>query len=118
MRVSPVLAGLASYPFVRLDEAKRQARARGIELIDFGQGDPREETESFIRDALAAGIAPTMGYPLAAGLPELRGAIAAWVATRFGATLDAEREIVPTRRRRCSTWRRSSTRAASAIWCS
>lgn len=96
MRVSPVLAGLASYPFVRLDEAKRHARARGIELIDFGQGDPREETEPFIRDALAAAIAPTMGYPLAAGLPELRAAVSAWVATRFGATLDPEREIVPT----------------------
>jgi succinyldiaminopimelate transaminase len=96
MRLSPVLAGMASYPFVRLDEAKRAARERGIELIDFGQGDPREETEPFIREALAAGVAPTMGYPLAAGLPELREAIASWLEGRFGVALDADREIVPT----------------------
>jgi acetylornithine aminotransferase len=87
---------MASYPFVRLDEAKREARARGIELIDFGQGDPREETEPFIREALADGVAPTMGYPLAAGLPELRAAIASWLGSRFGVTLDPAREIVPT----------------------
>jgi len=96
MRVSPVLAGLATYPFVRLDEAKRTARERGLDLIDFGQGDPREETAPFIREALAAAVAPTMGYPLAAGLPELREAIAGWVGRRFGAELDAEREVVPT----------------------
>jgi acetylornithine aminotransferase len=95
-RISPTLASLASYPFVRLDEAKRQAAARGIELIDFGQGDPREETEPFIREALAAAIRPAMGYPLAAGLPELREAIAEWVRTRFGATLDPAHEVIPT----------------------
>jgi N-succinyldiaminopimelate aminotransferase len=96
MRLSPVLSGMASYPFVRLDEAKRVARERGIELIDFGQGDPREETEPFIREALANGVAPTMGYPLAPGLPELRRAVASWVEGRFGAELDPEHEIVPT----------------------
>jgi succinyldiaminopimelate transaminase len=96
MRVSPVLTALASYPFVRLEQAKRAAREQGAELIDFGTGDPREETEPFIREALAEAIAPTMGYPLAVGLPELRAAIAAWVGTRFGAVLDPEREIVPT----------------------
>jgi succinyldiaminopimelate transaminase len=96
MRVSPILAGLRSYPFVRLEQAKQAAKARGVELIDFGAGDPREETEPFIRAALAAAIEPTMGYPLAVGLPELREAIADWLRVRFGATLDPEREIVPT----------------------
>ncbi|MDX6516852.1 MAG: N-succinyldiaminopimelate aminotransferase [Gaiellaceae bacterium] len=95
-RISPTLASLASYPFVRLDEAKRTAAARGIELIDFGQGDPREETEPFIREALAAAIRPAMGYPRAAGLPELREAIAEWAGTRFGATLDPAHEVIPT----------------------
>ncbi|MDX6504511.1 MAG: N-succinyldiaminopimelate aminotransferase, partial [Gaiellaceae bacterium] len=95
-RISPTLASLASYPFVRQDEAKRQAAARGIELIDFGQGDPREETEPFIREALAAAIRPAMGYPLAGGLPDLRAAIAEWVRRRFGAALDPAHEVIPT----------------------
>ena len=42
--LSPVLASLQAYPFVRLDEAKAAAQARGIELIDFGMGDPIEPT--------------------------------------------------------------------------
>ena len=42
MSLSPVLAEMAAYPFVRLDAAKGEAREQGIELIDFGMGDPRE----------------------------------------------------------------------------
>ena len=79
--------------------AARRGEARGAgargRAHRLRQGDPREETEPFIREALADGVAPTMGYPLAAGLPELRAAIAAWVATRFGATLDPERRDRP-----------------------
>jgi acetylornithine aminotransferase len=37
-----------------------------------------------------------MGYPAAAGLPELREAIAAWAGRRFGVELDPDRQIVPT----------------------
>jgi succinyldiaminopimelate transaminase len=91
-----VLASLATYPFVRLDEAKAAARARGLELIDFGMGDPIEPTPRFIQEALAAALPLTEGYPRATGLPELREAIAAWLARRFGADVDPGTEIVPT----------------------
>lgn len=96
MRLNPVLAGLGTYPFVRLDEAKADAVARGIDLIDFGIGEPREETPAFIRRALADAIEPLSTYPKAEGLPELRAAIAAWAQRRFGAVLDPDREVVPT----------------------
>ena len=52
MRVSPILAGMRAYPFVRLTEAKQAAAARGVKIIDFGVGEPREETPAFIREAL------------------------------------------------------------------
>ncbi len=94
--VSPVLASLATYPFLRLDEAKAAARARGIELIDFGMGDPMEPTPAFIQQALADALPATAGYPRAAGLPELREAIAGWLARRFGADVDPETELIPT----------------------
>ncbi len=90
MRLSPVLAAQTTYPFVRLDEAKRRAVERGIELIDFGIGDPRERTEPFIEEALAEALPATAGYPRARGLPELRDAIARWCERRFGVLLDAE----------------------------
>jgi succinyldiaminopimelate transaminase len=98
VRLNPVLAGMASYPFVRLAEAKQAVAARGIDVIDFGVGEPREETPAFIRRALARALdaEPVSSYPLAPGLPELREAIAAWVARRFGATVDPDAEIVPT----------------------
>src|SRR5439155_16482065 len=79
MDLSPVLAQLEQYPFTRLDAWRADARARGIEVIDFGVGDPREATPAFIRDALVAGISEVSSYPRAVGLPELREAISAWL---------------------------------------
>lgn len=96
MPISPVLARLGSYPFTRLEDAKRRVAARGVELIDFGLGDPREPTPQLVRNALLENVAETSRYPLARGLPELREAIAAWARRRFGVGLDPEREIIPT----------------------
>src|SRR5262245_1131894 len=95
MELSPILAGLEQYPFARLDEWRADARRRGIDVIDFGVGDPREVTPAFIRDALVAGIGELSSYPRAAGLPELRDAIAAWIARRYGVAVEAA-EVVPT----------------------
>ena len=96
MPISPVLAAMTTYPFVRLQEAKRRAADRGVELIDFGVGEPRERTPDAIRRALLDSVDETSSYPLAQGLPELRAAVAGWCRRRFGAALDAEREIIPT----------------------
>jgi succinyldiaminopimelate transaminase len=96
VQLSPVLAATGTYPFVRLEEAKRRLTAEGVELIDFGKGDPREETDPMIREALVDGIEPLMGYPVAEGLPELRTAVAAWCGNRFGVELEPDTEVVPT----------------------
>ena len=77
MPVSPVLRSQATYPFVRIEEAKRAAAARGVEILDFGVGDPREPAEPFIRRALSEALGEASGYPLAQGLPELRAAMRA-----------------------------------------
>src|SRR5580765_3024134 len=96
MRLSPLVAALAQYPFTRLDEWRTDARRRGIDVIDFGVGDPREETPAFIREALVAGISAVSSYPRAVGLPELRAAISGWIERRYGVETDAAVEIVPT----------------------
>ncbi len=96
MPLSPVLVGQATYPFVRLEEAKRRAAARGIEIFDFGVGDPRGQPEPFIRQALIDALGEGGGYPLAQGIPELRSAISAWCRRRFGAEVDADSEVIPT----------------------
>ena len=96
MKVSPVLSEMRTYPFLRLNEAKRGLAERGVPIVDFGIGEPREETPMFIREALVAALEPLSTYPLADGLPELRAAVAAWIARRFGVTLDPDSEVIPT----------------------
>jgi acetylornithine aminotransferase len=96
VQLSPALAATGTYPFVKLDQAKRRLAAQGVELIDFGKGDPREPTDPMIRRALTDSLTEISSYPLAEGLPELRAAIAGWSARRFGVQLDPDTEIVPT----------------------
>ena len=94
--IAPTLARMASYPFVRLDEARRRLVAQGVDVIDFGKGDPNEPTDPIIRQALVDALPERSPYPLAQGLPELRAAAADWCARRFGVTLDPDTEIIPT----------------------
>src|SRR3982751_6703153 len=96
MQLSPALEATGTYPFVRLEEAKRRLAAAGVELIDFGKGDPREPTDPMIRRALAESITEISTYPLAEGLPELREAVAGWRGRRFGVPVGSDAEIVPT----------------------
>lgn len=96
MPISPVLERQTTYPFVRLNEAARAVEARGIRVIDFGMGDPREATDPLIRQALVDGLRDRMGYPAAVGLPELRQAIAAWASRRFDVELDPDTQVIPT----------------------
>jgi succinyldiaminopimelate transaminase len=94
--INPTLAEMATYPFVRLEEARRRLAAEGVEVIDFGRGDPNEPTDPMIRRALIDAVPERAPYPLAAGLPELREAAAGWCGRRFGVELDPETEVVPT----------------------
>ena len=94
--INPTLTEMATYPFVRLEEARRELLAQGAEVIDFGKGDPNEPTDPMIRQALVDALPERAPYPLAAGLPELREAAAGWCARRFGVAIDPNTEIVPT----------------------
>ncbi len=94
--INPTLAEMATYPFVRLEEARRRLLADGVDVIDFGKGDPNEPTDPMIRQALVDALPERSPYPLAQGLPELREAVAGWCRRRFGVDLDPDREIVPT----------------------
>ena len=93
---SPLLARVGTYPFVRLEEAKRQVQARGVAVVDMGIGDPRERADPLVESALYAALPAVSGYPLAQGLPELRAAVARWVARRFETQLDPDSEVIPT----------------------
>ena len=93
--LSPAIRAIEPYPFEELDRRKAEAVAAGREPIDLGVGDPREITAPFIREALREAIEPISSYPRAAGLPELRAAVSAWLARRFGAQVDPETQVLP-----------------------
>src|SRR6476646_8912925 len=87
---------MAVYPFTRLEEEQRRLLAAGVDVIDFGKGDPNEPTDPIIRQALIDALPERSPYPLAQGLPELRNAAASWVERRFGVQLAPDTEIIPT----------------------
>jgi len=94
---NPVLERLGAYPLARVSRDRDRARGRGVELVDFGLGDPGEDTPAFVRAALVAALEehPAGSYPATEGLPELREAIAGWARRRFGAAVDPATEILP-----------------------
>ena len=96
VHLSPSMRAVDPYPFEALDRRKKEAVDAGRTLIDFGVGDPREETPPLIRDALREAVGPISSYPRAAGLPALRRAIQAWIARRYDVAIDAETQILPT----------------------
>ena len=87
---------MAVYPFTRLEEERRRLLAAGVDVIDFGKGDPNEPTDPLIRQALVEALPERAPYPLAQGLPELREAASGWLERRFGVAVDPDTEIVPT----------------------
>ncbi len=96
MRINPVLERLGAYPIAAIHERVRALREAGEMVIDFSIGDPREPTPAFIPQALRDAVPDVSQYPTTAGLPQLRGAIAAYLARRFGVTVDPDTQIIPT----------------------
>jgi len=92
---SKKLSDLPPYIFVRLAALKQQSQAQGI--IDLGQGSPDLPSPPNVVAALKKAVddPATHRYPPAAGMPELRRAIADWYKKRFDVTLDPATEVLP-----------------------
>ena len=79
----------------QLQARKAALMKAGKRVFDFGTGDPVEPTPEFIPAALKAAVPSISQYPSVAGTPSLRSAAAAYVQRRFGVTLDATTQILP-----------------------
>ncbi|WP_038002499.1 LL-diaminopimelate aminotransferase [Syntrophorhabdus aromaticivorans] len=84
------------YLFARIDKKKEEARKKGIDLIDFGIGDPDIPTPSNIIEKMREVVADPKNhrYPSYEGMFEYRKAVADWYATRFNVELNPADEIV------------------------
>jgi N-succinyldiaminopimelate aminotransferase len=95
--VNPLLARLQPYPFERLRAllAGRTPKP-GLPPIDLSIGEPKHPTPQLIKDALVRNLDGLSAYPRTAGVPELRQAISAWLARRYGIPApDPETEVLP-----------------------
>ncbi|MBI3737110.1 aminotransferase class I/II-fold pyridoxal phosphate-dependent enzyme, partial [Candidatus Sumerlaeota bacterium] len=95
IEVADRLKQLPPYIFVALDQLKREAIARGADIISFGIGDPDLPTPKPIIEALAksARDAKNHQYPDGEGLRVTREALANYYQRRFGVALDPENEV-------------------------
>ncbi|HKD14575.1 MAG TPA: pyridoxal phosphate-dependent aminotransferase [Candidatus Angelobacter sp.] len=72
-------------------------KAGGVELVEFGAGEPHFATPQNIKDAAIAAIQQNCTrYTAVAGIPELRAAIVKRHATDFGSNYKPEEAIVST----------------------
>ena len=89
------MAAPATYFATALDEIKEDLTRRGVEIFDFGVGDPVEPTPPFIRQALIDALDPVSQYPTVFGQRKLRVAIAGWADRRLNVRLDPEKQVLP-----------------------
>ena len=95
--MNPRLGLLQPYPFEKLRALLAGATPpANLKPISLGLGEPQHPTPALIKDTLAANLAALGRYPLTLGLPELRGAIAEWLARRHGlGRIDADKQVIP-----------------------
>ena len=97
MRPAERIAKLPPYLFAEIDRKVSEQKARGVDVISLGIGDPDTPTPDHVVRALqeAAADASTHQYPSYYGLPDFRRAVAAWYGRRFGVELDPDADVLP-----------------------
>jgi N-succinyldiaminopimelate aminotransferase len=95
--MNPRLGVLQPYPFEKL-RALMQGVTPNERLrpINLSIGEPKHPTPELVRRALADALEGLSVYPATAGTPELRAAIAGWLARRYGLPeIDAATQVLP-----------------------
>ena len=95
--MNPDLNKLQPYPFQRLRDLFHGITPNPqLRPINLSIGEPKHATPPLIQQALADNLAGLANYPTTAGTPELRQAISAWLARRYGIPApDAEKAVLP-----------------------
>jgi N-succinyldiaminopimelate aminotransferase len=95
--MNPRLGLLQPYAFEKLRALMAGVGAPpALRHINLSIGEPQHATPALVKDALTANLATLSRYPVTKGLPELRTAIAGWLARRHDlASIDAETQVLP-----------------------
>jgi LL-diaminopimelate aminotransferase len=86
---------LPPYLFAEIDRQKETALKKGMELIDFGIGDPDMPTPSgIVQEARKAVAEPIYHrYPKGAGSGFFLNAVKSWMREQFGVTIDERLDV-------------------------
>ncbi len=89
---------LPPYVFAEVNRLKAKYRAEGMDIIDFGMGNPDMDTPPHIVEKLIETVkrSRTHRYSASKGIPGLRRAQAGYYERRFGVKLDPEKEVIAT----------------------
>ncbi len=90
------IQSLPPYLFARIDEKITAAKAKGVDVISLGIGDPDRPTpEHIIRKLAEEAYNPANHrYPSYVGMPEYRQAVSDYYQRRFNVELDGKKEVV------------------------
>ena len=89
---------LPPYVFSEVNRLKAEYRAAGMDIIDFGMGNPDMDTPPHIVEKLIETVQKprTHRYSSSKGIPGLRRAQVGYYARRFGVKLEPETEVIAT----------------------
>ncbi len=95
--MNPLLDKLQPYPFEKLRRLLHGVTGNEkLKPINLQIGEPKHPTPELVTSALIRALDGLSVYPLTAGLPELREAIAGWLARRYSIPKpDAATQVVP-----------------------
>ena len=95
MRKSKRLDKIPLYLFVKIEEKKEELQKKGIDIIDFGIGDPDLPTPPHIFKKMHEVLETkeASNYPTSKGEPSFRKAAADWYKKRFNVSLDPNSEV-------------------------
>jgi len=95
--ISQRLKNLPPYLFAEIDKKKIALRKKGVKFFDLSIGDPDIAAPKKAMDVLysAAKAKENQKYALDQGKPVLKKSIKKWCKSRFGISLDEDKEILP-----------------------
>lgn len=97
MKFASRIDKLPPYVFAGLAKRIADLRASGVQVINFGMGDPDVPTPDYLVDAMCEAVRDNANfhYPDYFGKRKLREAISGWYEQRFGVHFNPDSEVLP-----------------------
>jgi LL-diaminopimelate aminotransferase len=98
MKMSRRVTETPPYLFHLIDEKRKAAQERGVDVVSLAIGDPDRPTPPFVLELMNQEMQDPRNhvYPSYKGESDFCEAVAAWFQTRFGVALDPSTEIMAT----------------------